>query len=129
MERAFKVGCRVVVFDSLRVAHEGLVTNWFHGGPDGQTLAELQAKHDERMATISPENRGPIYMPCCNVVFVSEDKNKTDPYGWQLERFTSLAYGRQQHVPFTGQCWCWPDEADEAREMAAKAYAEATTRK
>jgi hypothetical protein len=129
MERAFKIGCSVIFFDSHRVAHEAIVTNWFHGGPDGQTLAELQQKHDERMVTNSPENRGPLYMPCCNVVWASSDSTKTDPYGRQLERATSCAYGRQTGMtPFVGMCWCWPDEREEAEQLAAKAFAEAVAR-
>lgn len=129
MERAFKIGCQVIFFDSHRVAHAAIVTNWFHGGPDGQTLADLQQKHDEQSAKLSSESRHPLYMPCCNVVWVSEDSTKTDPYGRQLERATSCVYGRQTGMtPFVGMCWCWPDEREEAEQLAAKAYAEAVAR-
>lgn len=128
MERAFKIGCRVVFFDSHRVPHEALVTNWFHGGLDGQTVAELQAKHDEQSAKFPPEQRFPLNMPCCNVVYVSEDKEKHDPYGRQLERQTSCTYGRQQYVPFTGQCWCWPDELEEATALAATSFDKAVAK-
>ena len=61
MERAFKIGCRIIFFDSHRQPHEALVTNWFHGGPDGQTVAELQAKHDEQSANLSSDRRFPLY--------------------------------------------------------------------
>lgn len=123
MERAFKIGCKVIFFDSHRVPHEALVTNWFHGGPDGQTVAELEQKHHEKGIT------SPLYMPCCNVVWISSDKEKTDPYGRQLERQTSCQYGRQTGMtPFVGMCWCWPDELEEATELAAKAYAEAVAK-
>lgn len=123
MERAFKIGCRVVFFDSHRVEHEALVTNWFHGGPDGQTLAELQKKYDEQGVT------SPLYMPCCNIVWVTTEDSKEDPYGRQLERATSVSYGRQQGMtPFVGMCWCWPDEVEEARELAAKSFQEAVAR-
>ena len=127
MERAFKIGCRVVFFDSLRQPHEAIVTNWFHGGPDGQTVAEAEAKLAE--AIKAGGQPGSLYMPCCNVVWVSEDKDKTDPYGRQIERQTSCNYGRQQGMTqFVGMCWCWPDEIEEAKELAAKAYAEAVAR-
>jgi hypothetical protein len=128
MDRAFKIGCRVIFFDSHRVAHNAIVTNWFHGGPDGQTVADFKQKHDEINLTNSPEHQNAFYVPCCNLVYVSDDKNKTDPYGWQLERATSCSYGRQSMTPFLGMCWAWPDEEDEAKELAAKAYAEAATR-
>lgn len=121
MERAFKVGCRVVFFDSYRRAHDALVTNWFHGGPDGQTLEEYTAEKQSKQIS-------PVYIPCCNVVYVSDDKDKSDPYGRQLERQTSCSYGRQQGTPFLGVCWAWPDEAAEASELAAKAYTEAVAR-
>lgn len=129
MERAFKIGCTVYFFDSHRVAHAALVTNWFHGGPDGQTEAELQKVHEERQEKVSPEHRSPTFSrPCCNVVFVSEDEEKKDPYGRQLERQTSCQYGGQMYVPFTGMCWCWPDELEEAKKLAAEAYAKAVAK-
>lgn len=129
MERAFKKGCHVIYFDEYRQPHDAIVTNWFHGGPDGQTEAELQKKHEEQQATNSPEFRSQFYRPCCNVVFVTTDKSKQDPYGDQIERSSSTTYGRQTGMtPFIGRCWCWPDEIEEAKELAAKAYAEAVAR-
>lgn len=122
MERAFKIGCVVVFFDSHRVAHEAIVTNWFHGGPDGQTFEDYVNQQKARGIT------SPIYTPCCNVAFVSAEESKTDPYGRQLERQTSCTYGRNQSTPFLGMCWAWPDEAEEAKQLAAKAYAEAVVR-
>lgn len=116
MDRAFKIGCRVVFFDSLRRPHEGIVTNWFHGGPDGVTVAELEQQRKEKGVT------SPLYMPCCNIAWVSGDSNKQDPYGRQLERASSVNYGRNQGmIHFVGMCWCWPDEIEEALELAAKA--------
>ena len=116
MERAFKIGCRVVFFDSHRLPHEGLVTNWFHGGPDGQTVAEYEQAARDRGQTST------IHTPCCNIVWVSDDVDKKDPYGRQLERQTSTPYGRSMGpIPFLGMSWCWPDEEEEARALAAKA--------
>jgi hypothetical protein len=113
MERAFKIGCRVVFFDSLRQPHEAIVTNWFHGGQDGQTVAEVQAMWKEKGIT------SPFSMPCCNIVYVSSDTDKKDPYGRQLERTTSCSHGRNQGMrPFVGNCWCWPDELEEAIELS-----------
>lgn len=129
MERAFKKGCHVVYFDEHRQAHDAIVTNWFHGGPDGQTVAELQKRHEENVAKGLTRPSDQLWMPCCNVVFVTSDKAKQDPYGDQIERSSSTTYGRQTGMtPFIGRCWCWPDEVEEAKELAAKAYAEAVAR-
>lgn len=98
MENAFSIGCRVIFFDSQRRPHEAIVTNWFHGGPDGQTVAERQAKA----------------MPCCNVVWVSSDPSKQDPYGRQTERATSQSHWRMQGGKLLGNCWAWPSELEEA---------------
>lgn len=119
MERAFKIGCKVIFFDSLRRKHEALVTNWFHGGPDGQTLEEYKQAY-----------RGsPFYTPCCNLLWVSSDSAKEDPYGRQVERQTSVSYGREQGMtPFVGNCWAWPDEEEEATDLAAKSYQEAVAK-
>lgn len=118
MERAFKLGCRVIFFDSHRQPHEAIVTNWFHGGPDGQTLEEYLQK----------PGANPAWLPCCNLVWVSADANKLDPYGRQLERSTSTTYGRSQSTPFLGMCWCWPDEFEEAKALSAEAYAKAVVK-
>ena len=127
MERAFKIGCSVIFFDSLRVAHEAIVTNWFHGGPDGETVAERQQLTDE--ANQKSGRMDPLWMPCCNVVYVSGDVDKKDPYGRQIERQTSCSYGRNQGMTqFLGMCWAWPDEEEAAKELAAKAYVEAVAR-
>ena len=122
MERAFRIGCRVVFFDSHRQAHDAVVTNWFHGGPDGETRDEHVARRRAEGITST------VFTPCCNLVFVSDDKSKSDPYGRQLERQTSCSYGREQGTPFLGNCWAWPDEEDDAKALAAKAYAEAVAR-
>jgi hypothetical protein len=116
MERAFKIGCRVIFFDSHRQAHDAIVTNWFHAGPDGQTLAEYR------------QVNSPVHTPCCNLVYVSDDKNESDPYGRQLKRQTSCSNGRGFSTPFLGNCWAWPDEEEEAKELAAKAYAQAVAK-
>lgn len=127
MERAFKIGCSVVFFDSHRQPHEAIVTNWFHGGVDGETVVSVQQRYDE-----AADKRGvakaPIHMPCCNLVFVSTDTTKGDSYGRQIERQTSCQYGGQMYVPYTGMCWCWPDEAEAATALAAKAFAEAVAK-
>lgn len=123
MERAFKIGCSVIFFDSLRKPHAAVVTNWFHGGPDGQSVEEYLEK-----SKASPYYT-PNALPACNVAFVSGDEEKKDPYGRQLERQTSCSYGRNQGMtPFVGMCWCWPDELEEATKLADEAYAKAAAK-
>lgn len=129
MDRAFKKGCHVIYFDEHRQPHDAIVTNWFHGGSDGQTEAALIKLAEERQAQFPPEKRTSFWRPCCNVVYVTSDKTKQDSYGDQIERSTSTQYGRQTGmIPFVGRCWCWPDEVEEATELAAKAYAEAVAK-
>lgn len=81
MERKLKERDSVVYIDAHRQARNALVTRvWPNmGGADG-----------------------------CNLVVVCDDDTKTDPYGVQIERFTSVVHLSQQ--PAKGWCWCWPDE-------------------
>lgn len=130
MERTFKIGCRVIFFDSHRVEHEALVTNWFHAGPDGETLDEYIVRNGADPVHPPPADMtASVFLPCCNVVWVTSEKSKEDPYGRQLERASSVSYGRQMGtVPFIGMCWAWPDEIEEARELAAKSFQEAVAK-
>jgi hypothetical protein len=116
MKNAFTTGCRVIYLDSLRQPHEALVTAWHGQGPDGQTVEELEQMYKAKGIT------SPVFLPCCNIVWVSSDSDKRDPYGRQLERATSVSYGRQQGMkPFVGNCWCWPDELEEALRLSLEA--------
>jgi hypothetical protein len=45
---------------------------------------------------------------CLNVVVISDDAAKTDPYGRQIERFTSLSWGGNMTVH--GNYWRFEDE-------------------
>lgn len=47
------------------------------------------------------------YVPCINVAYVSADRAKTDPYGGQLERMSSLQHYSQGPVdmPRPGRYW------------------------
>jgi hypothetical protein len=51
-------------------------------------------------------------LSCINVVFVSGDEQKTDSYGRQLERQTSVSHMSQNAY---GNFWRWPDEELVAR--------------
>lgn len=47
-------------------------------------------------------------VPCINLVYVSGDSSKDDPYGRQLERDTSVVHASTQ--PAGGFCWRMPEE-------------------
>jgi hypothetical protein len=83
MERKLKVNSPVVFMDAHRKGHHALITRvWDNSSvqvPDG-----------------------------CNLVYVSDDETKTDPYGRQIERETSVIHKSAQ--PAGGLFWCWPDE-------------------
>jgi hypothetical protein len=84
MERALKIGDSVVFIDPHRVEHAALVTHvWpqIAGGP----------------------------LPGCNVVWVSGDEARSDGYGRQIERATSVVHLSIQ--PAKASCWRWPNEA------------------
>lgn len=50
-----------------------------------------------------------VWTPTCiNVVFISGDQTKTDPYGRQIERATSCTHKSLQHVH--GFYWRFEDE-------------------
>lgn len=72
-----KVGDVVVYTDELSVEHDALVTA-YHGPSDKPNMA-------------------------INCVFVSNDPEKRDPYGNQLERRSSI--GRQSEYTAAGNFW------------------------
>jgi hypothetical protein len=52
--------------------------------------------------------------PAVNVVWVSADPARTDSYGRQVERATSVPHVTSQRAP--GSYWCRPAEYDEMRD-------------
>jgi hypothetical protein len=85
VNREFKIGGHVTFIDSHFVEHDALIT-------------QVWGKEDV-------VNH---YYPACNVVWVSGDESKTDPYGRQLERATSIVHISMN--PAKAMCWKWPDE-------------------
>ena len=82
MEKVLKVGDHVVFIDERFVEHDALVTRtWTSVGG----------------------------LPGCNLVFVSGDESKDDPYGRQIERRTSIVHLSVQ--PAKASCWRWPTES------------------
>lgn len=53
-----------------------------------------------------PEVTEGSYIPCINVVYLSSDIGKNDPYGRQMERMSSLQhYSQVQGMPRPGRYW------------------------
>lgn len=84
MERKLEVGSVIVYVDPVRQRHNALVT------------------------IVWPQMSGVNEEPGCNLVYVSGESDKTDPYGRQIERSTSTVHKSKQAAP--GNYWTWPDE-------------------
>jgi hypothetical protein len=83
MDRELNIGSPIVYIDSYRNKHAAIVTRVWRG------MSGIVAG--------------------CNLVYVSGDETKEDPYGRQIERNTSVCHLSVQ--PAGCSCWCWPDEA------------------
>ena len=94
MEKKLDVGAAVVFITSDRQRVNALVEVVHAGAP---TAEEHRQKYGS--------------WPCVNLLFLSPDPCKIDPYGRQKERASSVSHGLQQGVP-RGYCWLWPEEAD-----------------
>lgn len=68
------------------------------GKPHNALLTAVWGEVDETNGTY----------PGVNVVFVSGDETKDDPYGRQIERDTSVVHKGDQYAH--GNYWMWPDE-------------------
>lgn len=87
MKRTLQKGMTVKVVNEVGKLFDGLVTNnW------GNTEVE-----DGKAG------------PTINVLYVSDDDSKTDPYGNQIERLSSCSHKLNSHAP--GRYWYFPDEA------------------
>lgn len=87
MERIFNVGQPVIYVDEHALPRPALITA-IHG--------------DEY------EHEGVKHYPCVNLVFASADTDKTDPYGRQIERETSVVHKLEQSAH--GFYFMWTDE-------------------
>lgn len=86
MERTLKNGDPVMVVDEFGQVHHGLVTNSW----GKQTVKDGEAG------------------PCVNVLYVSHDETKQDPYGSQIERLSSCSHKLSTSAP--GRYWYFPGE-------------------
>lgn len=85
-DRKLNIGDRVIYTDPLQKDHEALVTAvWDEasGAPYGDP-------------------------PGCNIIYVVDDESRSDQYGRQIERDTSVVHVSYQAAP--GRQWRWPDE-------------------
>ena len=91
--RQISIGDAVVFIDSVGRVSNALVTNVF-----GET----------RLGRLYGAEVDTVFYPCINFVTVADDENKTDPYGRQLSRHTSMVHrSANQAGRF---CWIFPDE-------------------
>ena len=90
MERKYEIGQNVIFFDSLGKPHKALVTIWWMGPNE---IMDYRAEGGQ---------------PGCNLVYVCDDALKSDTYGRQIERATSVVHQSKQNAH--GFKWCWPDE-------------------
>lgn len=87
--RELEIGMAVRYWDEHRVEHRALIT----------------AVHGE-----IKEIDGHVWIPCVNVVWVSKDESKQDPYGRQLERQSSVVNRVDMHIEGPpAVCWDWLD--------------------
>lgn len=84
-------------YDEHRQQRPALITTW-HGLKDGESIEDFRTKY------------GPETMPCVNLVFVVGDESKTDPYGRQIERKTSVMHGDRQSPKRLGMFFLFPGE-------------------
>lgn len=68
--------------------------------------------------SVSTWKDGTTHYPCVNVVFCSLEGDKTDPYGRQIERETSVVHKQEQSAG--GFYWRWPDEEPNPQVEAKK---------
>lgn len=73
----------------------------------GEHPALVTAVHGEFGVEVPTAAGVGTYVPCINVVFVSGDPTKRDPYGQQLERLSSLQHlsAGPSGMPRPGRYW------------------------
>lgn len=88
MERTISIGDHIKVRDEQGTLHDGLVSQQW--GEPGRVIKDGAQP------------------PAINVLFVSADTEKTDPYGRQIERLSSCSHKSVTTAP--GRYWFFPDE-------------------
>lgn len=103
MTQKIHIGSPVLFVDAHGVAHHALATA-VHTSPD----------------YYGPDSGGPdengnawargVSQPACNLLFVTSDTSKTDPYGRQIERSSSVVHKSMQSA--RGMFWCFEGELE-----------------
>lgn len=106
-----EVGDAVIVYDEHRKRHDGLITaihGWTTKEQRDQQIANTVAGYETQMAEAeSDEGKAriqewidgskrtleiPFSPSAINAVYLSSDESKSDPYGRQVERLSSLQH-------------------------------------
>jgi hypothetical protein len=99
--RILRPGDVVLYKDPKGVWHNALVTIW-HGLPlEGGSIEDFRRLHCGGVGDS---------IPCVNLAYITPSTDKTDPYGHQLERASSVMHGSLQKPKNLGYCFAWPDE-------------------
>jgi len=71
-----------------------------------KVVDEVYGEHTALVTTVHGEFSS-AFVPCINVVYVSKDPDKRDPYGQQIERLSSLQHYSQgpAGMPRPGRYW------------------------
>ena len=69
----------------------------------GQNVVFIDEHRKEHVALVTAVWESMGALPGCNVVYVTDDETKSDPYGRQIERKTSVVH--QSVQPAGGMCW------------------------
>jgi hypothetical protein len=75
-------------------------------GDPVKIVDEVYAEHDALVTTVHGTFTT-TFVPCINVVYVSADPAKRDPYGQQVERLSSVQHYSQgpSGMPRPGRFW------------------------
>lgn len=118
MTRTLEIGDRVIFADSSGVDQNGLVVAihdrvsndgvWSTDIPSYHDAPDRNEDKDAYEDFISEPYRQYEEGPCINLVFVSDDPNRQDSNGRQIERASSVSHISDNCVH--GYNWRWPDE-------------------
>lgn len=107
VQREYEAGVPIIFVDPHGIRRSALVTIW-HCSDNRDQWLEAQRKNLETWAKQEPPVEVPVTETCCNLVWVSGDAKRTDSYGQQLIRESSVVHKGSQ--PAHGNYWLWPDE-------------------
>ena len=107
MKRRLEIGYMVTFIDSRRVEHPALITAIW-GEPEGEAIPAVPEVGQE----------AGVRWPCINLVFVTHDESRTDQYGRQIDRPTSIVH--QSDNSAAGNCYRFPDEGIRSWEEPVK---------